>query len=173
MDCRSDRRCCGLRWLAASRRVTAGRNDPRSPLRPSKSAFMRSEVQPILKARCLKCHGGGPKVKANFRVDSREGLLRGGDLGPAVSLEAPGESRLLQAIRYEELEMPPAGKLPAREIEVLTRWVNDGDTVECHRCHDGRYFEAKGPALRRPRSINPPPNTWSLRPGCPARRYRV
>jgi hypothetical protein len=79
-----------------------------------------------LKARCLKCHGDGPKAKAGFRLDSREAVLRGGDLGPAVSLTKPQESQFLQAIRYEGLEMPPSGKLSSGEIEVLTRWVNEG-----------------------------------------------
>ena len=48
------------------------------PFSAEQVRFFETEVQPILKARCLKCHGGGPKVKANFRVDSREALLRGG-----------------------------------------------------------------------------------------------
>ena len=56
---------------------------------------------------------GEAKIKGNFRLDSREGILRGGDLGPAVSLDRPEESLLLQAIRYEGLEMPPSGKLAA------------------------------------------------------------
>src|SRR5580700_5419954 len=95
-----------LFWLALASGLPAGdgKAEPSSkPFTAEQIRFYDTQVQPILKARCLKCHGGGPKVKANFRVDSREGLLRGGDLGPAVSLEAPGESRLLQAIRYEEL----------------------------------------------------------------------
>ena len=93
---------------------------------PEQVSFFETQVRPILKARCLKCHGEGPKVKGGLRLDSREAVLRGGDLGPAVSLSEPKESRLLQAIRYEELEMPPAGKLPAGEIDVLTRWVKEG-----------------------------------------------
>ena len=91
-----------------------------------REAFFRSQVQPILKARCLKCHGGEAKIKGNFRLDSREGMLRGGDLGPAVSLDRPDESLLIQAIRYEGLEMPPSGKLAAAETDVLTRWVMEG-----------------------------------------------
>jgi hypothetical protein len=89
-------------------------------------AFFENDVQPILKARCLKCHGEGPKIKGGFRLDSREAILRGGDLGPAVSLDDPAASLLLRAIRYDELEMPPGGKLPAVEIAVLTRWVQEG-----------------------------------------------
>src|SRR6516164_5525806 len=80
---------------------------------PAQVRFYEVEVRPILKARCLKCHGDGPKVRAGFRLDSRAGVLRGGELGPAVSLSQPEQSRLLAAIRYEDLEMPPAGKLAA------------------------------------------------------------
>ena len=96
------------------------------PFSPQQVRFFEDRVRPILKARCLKCHGEGPKVKGGFRLDSREAVLRGGELGPAVSLSEPEASRLLQAIRYEELEMPPSGKLPAGEIDILTRWVKEG-----------------------------------------------
>ncbi len=36
---------------------------------------------------------------------------------------APEKSLLIEAIRYESLEMPPRGKLPDAEIAVLERWV--------------------------------------------------
>jgi hypothetical protein len=155
-----------LLWLALAGSLAAGDGKAERPSKPftaEQLRFYETEVQPILKARCLKCHGGGPKVKANFRVDSREGLLRGGDLGPAVSQEAPGESRLLQAIRYEELEMPPAGKLPAREIEVLTRWVNDGVPWSATMATTADTRKPKAPVAAA--AIHKPaPNTWSLHP---------
>ncbi len=110
--------CVGLRASTAEK-------DGARP-EPGNESFFRTQVQPILKARCLKCHGGEAKIKGNFRLDSREGILRGGDLGPAVTLDRPEESLLLQAIRYEGLEMPPSGKLPAAEVDVLTRWVKEG-----------------------------------------------
>jgi len=88
--------------------------------------FFRQQVRPILESRCLRCHGGEPKIRGNLRLDSREGLLRGGDLGPAVDLDQPGESLLIRAVRYEDLEMPPSGRLPAEEIEVLVRWIEQG-----------------------------------------------
>ena len=90
------------------------------------AALFEQEVLPVLKAHCFKCHGG-PKPRGGLSLASRKGLLAGGDLGPAVSLEKPGDSLLLKAIHYRDgLEMPPSGKLPAREIEVLTRWVRAG-----------------------------------------------
>ena len=86
----------------------------------------QDEVKPILAKHCLKCHGEGPKIRGGFRLDSREAVLRGGDLGPAASPGDPSQSLLVKAINYDELEMPPAGKLPAHEIAVLTRWVKEG-----------------------------------------------
>ena len=150
-------------WLALAVslwRATGPQRDPRSHFTTRQVRFFETEVQPILKARCLKCHGGGPKVKANFHVDSREGLLRGGDLGPAVSLEAPGKSRLLQAIRYEELEMPPDGKLPATEIETLTRWVNERIPWSAEVTTAGPSKPTAAPVA----TVKPAVNYWSLRP---------
>jgi hypothetical protein len=89
-------------------------------------AFFKKEVLPILQAHCFKCHGDG-KVRGKFSLKSRAGLLKGGELGPAISLSAPEKSHLLRAINYAEgLEMPPDGKLPANKIAVLTRWVKMG-----------------------------------------------
>ncbi len=89
-------------------------------------AFYDKEVEPILDKYCFRCHGK-EKVKGGFRLNTREGIFKGGDTGPAVKLDKPEESLLLQAIQYKEgLEMPPNAKLPAKEIETLTRWVKAG-----------------------------------------------
>jgi len=88
--------------------------------------FFEKQVQPILKARCLKCHGGEEKVKGGLRLSSRAAVLKGGDQGTAVVLDKPAESLLIQAINYDGLEMPPSGKLPRAEIDVLTKWVEQG-----------------------------------------------
>src|SRR5438270_13176674 len=94
--------------------------------RAEDAAFFERQVLPILKQNCFKCHGEG-KLRGGLRLTSREGLLKGGDSGPAVSLDKPEQSRLLQAINYRDsLEMPPTGKLPQAKIDVLTRWVKAG-----------------------------------------------
>jgi hypothetical protein len=89
-------------------------------------AFYEKEVRPILEANCFKCHGG-TKARGGLSLASRVGLLKGGDTGPAVSPRHPETSLLLKAVNYRGgLEMPPSGKLPARHIETLTRWVKAG-----------------------------------------------
>src|SRR5260221_2355325 len=74
--------------------------------------FFEKQVHPVLKARCLKCHGGEEKIRGGLELTSRAALLKGGDQGAAVDLKNPAESLLIQAINYDGLEMPPSGKLP-------------------------------------------------------------
>src|SRR5262249_33599756 len=96
------------------------------PARAQDSAYFEKQVQPILKQHCFKCHGDG-KLRGGLRLTSRESLLKGGDSGPAVTLDKPELSRLLHAINYKNgLEMLPDGKLPQEKIDVLTRWVKAG-----------------------------------------------
>ena len=91
----------------------------------SQSEFFSSEVLPILQGKCFKCHGG-EETEGSLRLTSRENLLEGGDNGAAVNLDSPEDSLLISAINYEDLEMPPTGKLPEAQIEVLTRWIKMG-----------------------------------------------
>ncbi len=88
--------------------------------------FFEQQVLPILRANCFKCHGGEPRIKGEFRITSREGLLKGGELGPVVNLQKPAESLILQAVNYGDLKMPPSGKLSAEKIAILTKWVEMG-----------------------------------------------
>src|SRR5436305_4572950 len=100
--------------------------DPAKDFSPEALAFYERDVLPILKANCYKCHADG-KAKGNLSLTTRGAILKGGDLGPAVSLDKPGESNLLAAIQYKDgLEMPPAGKLKPDQIETLTKWVKAG-----------------------------------------------
>jgi hypothetical protein len=88
--------------------------------------FFEKEVHPILVAKCLKCHGAEEKIASEFSLTSRAATLRGGELGSAVDLKNPAASSLLKAIHYDELQMPPSGKLPPAQIAILTRWVKEG-----------------------------------------------
>ena len=86
--------------------------------------FFETEVQPLLKAHCFSCHG--EKNKGHLRLTSRAELLKGGDSGKVVNLDKPEDSLLLQALRHEDLKMPPKGKLPQAQIAILTKWVTMG-----------------------------------------------
>src|SRR5260370_41061556 len=65
---------------------------------PSESdKFFEREVQPLLKANCFACQGGGQKVEAGLRLTSRETILKGGGSGPAGRLGHPEQRLLSQA----------------------------------------------------------------------------
>src|SRR5262245_37510466 len=113
--------------LAALAALAVGGAEPAAKFPAEDVAFFEKQVRPILTAHCLKCHGGGEKVRGGLRLTARESVLEGGDQGPAVDLAKPAESLLLKAVHYQDgLQMPPGGKLPQKEIDTLTTWVKKG-----------------------------------------------
>lgn len=102
--------------------------DPHLSASPEQIAFFDEKVLPILEDQCFRCHGGEDKLKGEFRITSREGLFRGGELGPAIDIRESDQSMLLKMVRYEdpEHEMPPKNKLSDAEISILEEWVAMG-----------------------------------------------
>lgn len=89
--------------------------------------FFENRIRPVLVQHCYQCHSAeSEKLKGALRLDLREMTLRGGDSGPALVAGNPDESLLIQAVRYESLEMPPKGRLPDQAIDDLVKWVKMG-----------------------------------------------
>ena len=89
--------------------------------------FFEASVRPLLVEKCWSCHGPSGKIKGGLRLVSRASILKGGDSGPAAVAGDPSASLLVQATRYDhDPKMPPAGKLPDRQIDALARWVAMG-----------------------------------------------
>jgi len=88
--------------------------------------FFESHIRPVLIEHCLECHSGGKKQKGGLNLSFRQGLLRGGETGPAIVPGKPMESLLIKALRYESLEMPPSGKLPDRVVHNFVTWTTMG-----------------------------------------------
>src|SRR5262249_47048878 len=96
---------------------------------PDQLEFFEKKVRPVLAQHCFECHSTkSKKVKAGLLVDSRAGLLEGGDNGPAIVPGDPDKSRLIEAVRYtnNDWKMPKKGKLPDAIIADLTAWVKMG-----------------------------------------------
>ena len=89
--------------------------------------FWKNEIKPLLVENCWDCHGAD-KVRAELVLTTREGILEGGEVGPAVDLENPSSSLLLQMVSYkdEDHQMPPIGQLPQKKIDALRRWIEMG-----------------------------------------------
>ena len=94
---------------------------------PRQIAFFEQRIRPVLVKHCYQCHSSKAKeVEGELYLDTRQGLLEGGQSGPAIVPGKPDESLLLEALRYESLEMPPEGKLPEAVIRDFERWIRMG-----------------------------------------------
>jgi len=111
----------GLMLLAA---VTVGATPARAD---SADDHFEAVIRPLLIERCHACHANA-EAKGGLRLDSRAGLVRGGDSGAAIDLGRPAlESLLIRAVNHTDgLEMPPDGRLPQMQIEALNAWVSAG-----------------------------------------------
>lgn len=100
--------------------------------RQAATEFFEKKIRPLLIQRCDECHSTKKADESgHLALDSRAGLLAGGTRGPVLVANKPDESLLIKAIRYldPQLQMPPEGKLPDAEIELLSTWVRDGAFV--------------------------------------------
>ena len=95
--------------------------------------FFESKVRPIFAEHCYQCHSAqAQKVKGELRLDTPEGLLKGGKSGTEIVPGEPEASRMIQAVRYmdPDLKMPPKGKkLSSEQIGSLEAWVKMGAPV--------------------------------------------
>lgn len=95
-------------------------------------AFFESKVRPVLAEHCYGCHSATAaekgRLKARLFVDSKQGLLEGGESGPALVAGKPEESLMLKVLRHQikDAEMPPKGALPDAVIADLAKWVAMG-----------------------------------------------
>lgn len=92
-------------------------------------AFFESKVRPLLVEHCYECHSvKHGVVESNYNMDTRAGMLAGGDRGIAIVAGKPEQSRFIQAIAYthDELEMPPSGRLPAEQQAQFRSWIAEG-----------------------------------------------
>ncbi len=96
-------------------------------------------------------------VQGGLRLDRRDLLLAGGDSGPAVIPGRPAESLLVASLAHagDGLDMPPQGRLPAAEIDLLTDWIARGAVMPA----DGNVDAARStPDIEGSRDF------WSFRP---------
>jgi hypothetical protein len=98
---------------------------------PAALDHFEKKIRPVLVEQCYQCHSAEAAAKNKLRgglsLDTRDGLLAGGDSGPALDKAKPADSLLLKSIRYhDDPKMPPKGKLPAEVIADFEKWVAAG-----------------------------------------------
>jgi Protein of unknown function (DUF1549)/Protein of unknown function (DUF1553)/Planctomycete cytochrome C len=91
----------------------------------SDADFFETNIRPIFANNCYSCHGD--ITSGGLKLDSREALLKGGELGPVLVPGDPGKSLIITAVHQNtSLKMPKGGKLTPQEVADLTEWVKHG-----------------------------------------------
>lgn len=135
--------CSALLVSTFAPRLAAAPTDDNAPIN------FEQQIQPILRAHCIKCHGPD-KQQADLRLDSVASMLTGGNTGPALTPGKGAASLLIDAVTTAEnaSPMPPEGpRLAAADVALLRQWIDQG---------------ANGPKVALPAASKPVKNThWA------------
>ena len=94
---------------------------------PEAREFFENRVRPVFVKNCLPCHS--ETRMGGLDMSSREGLIKGGQIGTSLVPGKPDESVLIQAVthQHERLRMPAGQpRLSDRQITDLSDWVKTG-----------------------------------------------
>ncbi len=90
-------------------------------------AFFEQKIRPVLVEFCYECHATDSReLGGKLLLDSREGMRRGGESGPALVAGKPADSLIIKALRSDGLEMPPDNPLPQAVVNDFEHWVERG-----------------------------------------------
>src|SRR5262249_39992362 len=119
-------------WVVGQGSGTAWAGPPAAPQDAEGMDFFEKKVRPLLADHCYRCHSHrATKLRGRPRLDTREGVLKGGNSGRAVVPGDPERSLLIRAVRHADpdLKMPPGKRLSAEEVAALEAWVKRGAPV--------------------------------------------
>ena len=105
-------------------------------------------IAPLLKDRCVKCHGPA-KAEARLDLSTAAGIARGGKNGPVVSPHQPDESLLWERIDADE--MPPKQPLTISEKEQVRQWITAGSPGLVTSANEAEHW-----AFRKLSDLKPP-----------------
>lgn len=132
-----------MNWMRVAAAVTCLFLSDISRVVAAAPAF-ETEIAPLLKVRCVKCHGPS-KQAGKLDLSTAAKILRGGESGAAVAPHDLAASRLWE--RVDQNEMPPDDPLSPAERQKLKDWIIAG-----------------APGLKAERPTASADEHWSFRP---------
>ena len=117
--------------------LTHGKDFLLAPVKTNKAQMISEEmplyaamVQPILDAKCVKCHSTA-KSKGDLILVDQESILAGGKHGPVFIAGNADSSELIQRLhlpKEDEYHMPPEDQvqLTPAETRLLQEWIQGG-----------------------------------------------
>jgi hypothetical protein len=92
---------------------------------PAPAVSFEKDVQPLLAAKCLQCHGD-KKQSASLDLRSKAAMLRGGDSGPALVPGDAGKSLLFDMVHQGKMPPKKENRLTAEQVALLKGWIAAG-----------------------------------------------
>ena len=90
-------------------------------------AFFENKIRPVLVQHCYECHSAGSKeVGGKLLLDTRAGMQQGGEAGAVLVAGKPDASLIIQALKYDGIDMPPSQQLPETVIADFVKWIERG-----------------------------------------------
>ena len=103
--------------------------------------FFEKNIRSVLTTQCYSCHSSNSKdVKGGLSLDTRQGILNGGDSGPSVVRGKIDESLLLDYI--ESGDMPPDNPLSEEVVNNFRQWIKMGMPDPRYK-HENRAVELR------------------------------
>ena len=134
-----------------------GTCSPLAAAAPGEVEFFEQKIRPVLVKHCYECHSAeADEAAGGMLLDSRAAMLKGGESGPTVVPKDITNSLLIDALEYNGLEMPPAGKLPEETIADCRKWIEMG-------APDPRTASIEDVSSNKPVAISAD-QLWSLAP---------
>jgi hypothetical protein len=130
----SNSACHGSVWTFAGFDAPALREILKSQLPPQPTPALVPEggeatyaatIGPLLQARCGSCHGENGIQGLNLTAYAS--ILAGDASGPAV---VPGDAPASLLVQKQSGAQPHFGQLTPEELELVTRWIDDGAAEE-------------------------------------------
>ena len=89
--------------------------------------YFETHIRPALVQYCYDCHSEETgKTRGGLLLDTRDGMVRGGDNGNVLAGSSYKDSLFWDAITWRDLEMPPKDKMPADVIQKFETWLKMG-----------------------------------------------
>jgi hypothetical protein len=86
----------------------------------------QKDIQPILQAKCVLCHGDKNKFKGGLDARTLRSLEKGGDTGPAINRQQPELSPLWDTVSTGQMPPGKNNKLSESEKKKLHDWLVGG-----------------------------------------------
>src|SRR5690348_15661659 len=117
-------------------------------------AVSSNDVLPVLQ-RCFQCHGPSLKM-SKLDLSSRDGMLAGGEKGPALvpgDAEASPLYRRVAGLQQPAMPMPPVPALNAAEVALVKNWIDQGAKWDTAAASAPATVSSSAPAVRTPYGV--------------------